>query len=512
MTKGEHIRLKNTMLVGNLISNFIGVGLVTFLLSRPASGLSPEAWEYLGRLGWIFDPVAFIFVIFLIWLYERPIRRFMNLQFSHMPSTPELERRARQKMLNEPYFLITMNLCLWLNAAIFYSTVLFIFGQGIHQISGGFLRSLFTGLITTIVAFFVLQYLKQKWLAPYFFPRGGLYRTPRTLRIRIGTRLVAMLCACNIVPFIGVLFMLHHIPRAGGDLSQILDRLNSTLTSDIFIFMGMGIWVTILVARNLTRPFQSIVDVLREVQHGNFDKKVQVTTNDEIGYTGDVINEMTAGLKERDFINEAFGKYVAKEVRDEILSGRIPLNGERAEATLLFSDLRNFTAYVEETSPEEVIMSMRAYFTKLQRAVRRHQGLVLQFVGYEIEAVFGVPLRYPDHSDKAVLAALEMRRSLEALNKDRAKKDMPPFRHGIGIHTGAVLAGNVGSEDRLSYNLIGDTVNVASRIQDLTKEFHCDILVSEETVKRLGSSYLMKKQLPHKVKGYSKPITVFKVL
>ena len=165
-----------------------------------------------------------------------------------------------------------------------------------------------------------------------------------------------------------------------------------------------------------------------------------------------------------------------------------------------------------ENVPEEVIKSMRAYFTAMQKAIRMHQGLVLQYVGDEIEAVFGVPLGYADHADKAVLAALEMRKRLEELNSRRKKEGKAPFRHGIGIHTGIVLAGNTGSQDRLSYALIGDTVNLASRIEQLTKAFRCDILVGEETVKRLELSFQMKAETPQKVKGYSRPLTVYRVL
>jgi class 3 adenylate cyclase len=155
---------------------------------------------------------------------------------------------------------------------------------------------------------------------------------------------------------------------------------------------------------------------------------------------------------------------------------------------------------------------MRTYFTAMEKAIRDHNGLVLQYVGDEIEAVFGVPLKDEGHEDRAIMAALEMRKSLEALNKERIKDGKKPFQHGIGIHTGSVLAGNTGSEDRLSYTLIGDTVNVASRIEGLTKELNCDLLVSEETVTRLKESFDMKKETPLKLKGYSKPVTPYRVL
>lgn len=217
--------------------------------------------------------------------------------------------------------------------------------------------------------------------------------------------------------------------------------------------------------------------------------------------------------EEKNFVKTLFGKYVTPEIRDQILNGSIPLDGERTEATVLFADLRNFTPYVEGSEPEEVIKSMRTYFIAMQRAVRKQQGLVLQYVGDEIEAAFGVPLSCHDHADRAILAALEMKSGLEELNKFRIKQGKECFRHGIGIHTGMVLAGNTGSEDQPSYALIGDTVNLASRIQGLTKEFGTEIILSESTRSKINettASALGLKKLPAtKVKGKSHSVDIF---
>jgi adenylate cyclase len=247
------------------------------------------------------------------------------------------------------------------------------------------------------------------------------------------------------------------------------------------------------------------------IGQGDFSHRVTIERNDEMGDLGSAFNRMAEGLTESKMIRETFGKYVTPEIRDEILSGRIPLNGERREATVLFADLRGFSSYVEENPPEEVIKSMKAYFTAMQKAIRQCDGLVLQYVGDEMEVVFGVPLRDVDHAEKAVTAAIDMRRLLESLNNERVNRGLMPFRHGIGIHTGLVLAGNTGSEDQLSYSLIGDTVILASRIQNLTKEFQCDILVSEETAKRLHGGFDLRKELPQMVRGHSKPIVVYRV-
>ena len=230
---------------------------------------------------------------------------------------------------------------------------------------------------------------------------------------------------------------------------------------------------------------------MKEIRHGRFDKKVRVTSNDEIGYTGDVINEMTEGLKERDFVKETFGKYVTEEIRDEILSGKMSLDGELKEVTVLFADLRNFT-------PME-----------MDEAIKQYHGLVLQYIGDEIEAVFGAPLFRKDHPVMAVKAAQEMRKRLLAVNQGLEKRGYPPLAHGIGIHTGEVLAANIGSPDRLSYALVGDTVNLASRLQGLNKEFGTEIIISATTRAGINGKFPLKELPAARVKGKSSTVQIF---
>ena len=213
--------------------------------------------------------------------------------------------------------------------------------------------------------------------------------------------------------------------------------------------------------------------------------------------------------REKRYVRDLFGKYVTPEIRDQILAGHIPLNGERTEATVLIADLGDFTPYVEESNPEEVVISLREYFTAMQKAVRRHEGLVLQYVGDEIEAAFGAPTPYADHANRAVQAALEMKKNLEQLNEARMRLGKWPFRHRIGIHTGEVLAGNTGSEDQPSYALIGDTVNIASRLQEFNKMTGTDIIFSAATREKIPGHIHVRKLEPARLKGISHPVEIF---
>ena len=225
------------------------------------------------------------------------------------------------------------------------------------------------------------------------------------------------------------------------------------------------------------------------VKKGDLTVQARVYGNDAVGFAGEVFNTMTRGLREQERIKDTFGRYVDARIRDEILAGKLTLDGELKQATILFADLRHFTPRVAVTPPMEMIYILNAYFNEMDRAVEKNHGLILQFIGDEVEAVFGAPVQQEGHERHAVDAALDMRRRLNGLNKRFAREGIAPLSHGIGIHTGTVLAAAVGSQVRSAYSLIGDTVNMASRIQSLTREVDTDILVSEAVQQKAGEHF-----------------------
>ncbi|MBW1792746.1 MAG: HAMP domain-containing protein, partial [Deltaproteobacteria bacterium] len=296
MTRSNVFRVKNAMLIANLIANMIGVSIVLFLTRGTALSQSLEIMELSRRIHMIWMPCAFLLPIVIVLFYESPIRRYLNLEYRQKPIPDEIIIQARRRLLNEPFFMIALDLSIWLAAAVLYPTIYWNYGFGMNVIHQAFFISLHTGLITTAVAFFVLEHVLQKRMVPHFFPDGGLYMTPKTLRIRISTRLAAFFFACNMVPFISFLNTVRGASYTNRDPAQVLEYLRSSISTNALLFMGVGIWLTFLVSTNLRRPLEEIVRVLREIRNGRFDKKVCVTSNDEIGYTGDVINEMTEGL------------------------------------------------------------------------------------------------------------------------------------------------------------------------------------------------------------------------
>ena len=523
----EEIRGFEEISLAGLYTRNLGANMLGFMIIVVLNLFTPLAFfrsfriflflEGYWKVFFLFFPLVFCLLILLQYRVQRPIEKAGVLMREGAGVPDDLAKKAQQRLLNLPFAVVGMNLATWIILPALVASSFYLFMEtSLKTCLFLYFRTLMIGLIASGLSFFLLEdYLRRRFI-PLFFPNGRLAAFPRTLKFPIRRKIGLLYRAGTLNPMIllvGTLFFVAW--EARGIPIQVED-----LVQDIFLFALVlcVIFVTIalrlnsLVQRSIQYPIGQILRVVEKVKRGDFTQRIRVLSNDEIGVLGDAGNAMIAGLAEREKIRDTFGKYVTPEIRDEILAGRIPLDGERRVATLLFSDLRGFTRYVEENAPEEVIRSMRAYFTAMQKAIRMHQGLVLQYVGDEIEAVFGVPLGYTGHADKAILAALEMRKSLQELNKRRMKEGKIPFSHGIGIHTGMVLAGNTGSEDRLSYALIGDTVNLASRIEQLTKALYCDILVSEETAKRLEMAFRMKAETPRMVKGYSKPITVYKIL
>jgi class 3 adenylate cyclase len=508
--------------VRNLGANLLGFTVIAILNSfTPLEFFRMQRAFIFTEGGWkqffFFYPLVLLLVGLLQYRSQNPVHRFFAFRSPDEPLDPVLEEKARRRTLNLPLIIALTNVAVYLFVpGCMVLSFYFLQGLPLKTCLFIYFRSIMIGLIAASFSFFLIEDYSRRTLVPILFPKGRLTATPGTLKIPIARRIRALYGAGTLNPMIllvgTLLFTALEAREAPVRIETFVrDILTFTLIL-CSVFVILAFRLNSLVQNSIKNPIGEMLKIIGNVKNGDFSQRIQVLSNDEIGTLGDAGNNMIAGLAEREQLRDTFGKYVTPQIRDEILSGRIPLHGERQIATLLFSDLRNFTSYVEANDPEEVIKSMREYFTAMQAAIKNYDGLVLQYVGDEIEAVFGVPLKIGDHADRAVQAALNMRSNLEELNAKRAQIGKPPFRHGIGIHTGPVLAGNTGSEDHLSYALIGDTVNLASRIEGLTKALHWDILISDEATGHLSGSFPLEKEGPQNVKGFSKPIIVHKIL
>jgi adenylate cyclase len=209
-----------------------------------------------------------------------------------------------------------------------------------------------------------------------------------------------------------------------------------------------------------------------------------------------------------------FGQYVSKDVYEQLVANPelARLGGQRREMTVLFSDIRGFTTVTERGQPEEIVGMLNEYFTRMVDIVFRHRGTVDKFVGDMVMALFGAPLDDPDHADHAVQAALEMIAELQQLNKGwKAQGRYAELDIGVGVNTGTMIAGNIGSSAIMSYTVIGDAVNLGSRLESLNKQYGTRIIVSDATRRRLKGRYLYRPLGEVVVKGKTEPVAIFEV-
>jgi len=512
--------LRGFYLVG-VMATVLGILVIFFLnMATPLNFFMERfrgrsAWDVVWRMIGV-TSMACILLLFVIRRLTNPISAYLRCLRNGTDAPANTLMAARRRLLNLPFIFIPVNVSIW----ILISSLIFFVSHflGLIVLRTAVVlavRASMVGLVASAVGFFGIESHARRSLVPALFPDGHLAQAKGVARISISRRIRMLYRMGSMVPMtilIVTLFTLQWQVDSSAVTAEAYGRgiIIFTLVLAGVFFVTTGI-VNRLVANSIVGPLNELLAVTPRIREGDFSVSIRVVGNDEIGVLGDAGNAMIKGLAEREMIRDTFGRYVTPEIRDEILAGRIPLEGERREATVLFADLRGFTTFVEGNRPEEVISTMRSYFTAMHRVIRRNRGLVLQFVGDEMEAVFGVPVHFEGHAEAAVQAALQMDQALEALNRERSAQGRAPLSHGIGIHSGMVLAGNTGSEEQPAYALIGDTVNVASRIQDLTKEADCAILASQETVKQLKSGYHMDEQPARLVKGYSRPIVAYRI-
>jgi adenylate cyclase len=274
----------------------------------------------------------------------------------------------------------------------------------------------------------------------------------------------------------------------------------------IALLVGVGL------AGGISGPVRMLVTGMHEVLRGNLRYRSRIERQDEIGFLARSFNEMVDGLEEREHIKDTFGRFVSRDVAEAVLAGRVPLEGEKREVSILFQDIRGFTALSEKLDPATLLNVLNRFFTEVVAAVEAEGGVVKQFTGDGVMALFGAPQARVDHAPRSVRAALGIVARLERLNVLLEEKGFPPLAIGIGIHTGEVVAGLIGPDERVEYGVVGEPVNLAARVESLTKDVATTILVSGEIATRLGAEFQLGRTEWLPVKGKTEPVQVVEIL
>jgi adenylate cyclase len=264
-------------------------------------------------------------------------------------------------------------------------------------------------------------------------------------------------------------------------------------------------------SKNIGKALVSLHKTVLGIGQGDLDTKADLHTHDEFEDLANEINNMAEGLKERERLKLNFVRYVSQHVMEKILSSEAiaKLEGERRKITVLFSDIRGFTMIAEHLPPEEVVALLNEYFTAMIDIIFKHHGTLDKFIGDGIMVEFGAPLDDALQERNAVDTAIAMQQEMKKLKVVWEKRGKPPLKIGIGIHTGQAVVGNIGSDVRMEYTAVGDTVNVAARLEQMTKVIDQPILISETTYMAVKEHFKFKNLGSKVLPGREEPIVIY---
>ena len=294
-------------------------------------------------------------------------------------------------------------------------------------------------------------------------------------------------------------------------IAQAVARARTHALVITVALLAVGIGGAIGLAAALARPIVRLTQGTRAIADGDFSVALPVTSSDELGALTAAFNDMAHSLGEKEMIKRAFSRYVAREVVEEILKDprQIALTGARREVTVLFCDIRGFTATAESLPPEEVVELLNAFYDLMIETTFKHDGTLDKFLGDGVMAVFGAPLYRADHALMAARTALAMQAGIRELSARRVLAGKSPLNVGIGLNAGEVIAGTVGTDVRMEYTVVGDCVNLAARLQSRARPGQ--ILVTAETYARLNGGVHGRPLGPVCVKGKDEAIEVWEL-
>jgi class 3 adenylate cyclase len=313
--------------------------------------------------------------------------------------------------------------------------------------------------------------------------------------VPLSTRLLVALPLINLVTGLVVAAL---TSDGGGGANLGVDVLIVLLVATT-----ISLELTLLLSKSILRPLEDLERAVERIRSGHYDVSVPVTTGDELGDLAASFNQMVEGLAERERIREAFGTYLDEEIAEYILSEGFSEEGVEVEVSVLFCDVRDFTAFASGATPQEVVTALNRLFEVIVPIVARHGGHVDKFEGDGLLAVFGAPEAFPDHADRAVSAACE----IGAAINDRAEAG--ELRIGVGVNTGTVIAGAIGGAGRLNFSVIGGAVNVAARVEARTRETDDTILITGETWTRLSHKFEVESRGKAELRGVSEPVSLY---
>lgn len=449
-----------------------------------------------------------------IWIVRSLKQPCVQIQNGEPPRAEKL-LKARQRVINLPWWGTAIAGGIWLLCIPVFLLALWLAPGELNPriLSDLPISFIIAALIAVTHGFFTIELLSQRLLYPILFQDARPAEIPGAFPLTLRSRGV-MLAFCGGVCPIASLLLLALAPHSGGGGNAPFAIAVGGLG---IAFSMSSAWMH---GQLVVEPIKELQQVATAVANGNLNLRVGLLRADEFGPLIDEFNHMIAELREKQRLQEMFGRHVGEQAALQILRRDPNLKGTEQELTVLFADLRNFTRRCASAHPQQIVTLLNIFLSEMVEIVeQRHGGMVNKFLGDGFMALFGVvdpDTDLPDspcyHATQAVTAAQDMLKSLQKINHYLESEGQLPLAMGIGIHTGIAVVGSIGSNRRLEYTAIGDTVNVAARVESLTKVMGEPLLFTGATQKALSDPFPTEPLPPQWVKGQPRPLNIYRLM
>lgn len=414
---------------------------------------------------------------------------------------------VRRRLVHLPWFGAAISGSAWFLTAVAFLVSLTFGGRPISNqllwhlpISFGI-----SGFIATTQSFFLIEWASQWGLFPLFFRDVRPDRLERIHPISLRTRGYMWAVSASICP-IGSLLLLLFAPPSPGSNPQLFGIFVAVIGIAFALFSA---W---LIGRSVAKPVNELRAAAQAVTQGQLDLQVPLRRADEFGALIGEFNRMVAELREKERLRQTFGAHVGRRAAEEILTRDPGLGGTEQEITVMFVDIRSFTARAAGLSPTETVALLNEFLRVMVQTIEvEHGGMINKFLGDGFMALFGIGGGNQNHANDAFAAGRAIQKTLADLNTQRSARGEDPIQIAIGINTGPAIVGSIGSPDRMEFTVIGNAVNIASRLEGLAKLLNLELLISKATRDALPEVIALLELPAQPVKGVDQPVAIYTI-
>ncbi|WP_246109878.1 adenylate/guanylate cyclase domain-containing protein [Roseimaritima multifibrata] len=478
------------------------------LLSAQQMARFESCWQWFNMV--IYPLAVILFLIPIIQL--RPIHRDL---IDGRSVSEDVLKTSQRKVVNLPWWFLAVASVGWLICIPVFPLALASLDEPLSSNVVVHLTTSFliASLIAVTHSFFAVELVIQQTLFPVFFQTGTPANVPGTAPMTISQRGLMWSASAVVSPVLSLVLLIL-VPDATESAPAF-----ALVVAAVAVSFGMA--TSLLLGRLVATPVLELKRASLAVAEGDFSAQIKTLRADEFGMLINQFNSMITGLAERERLQATFGRHVGREAAKQILAAQDGVDYKSASGTLggtkqlisvMFADVRNFTAQSADAPVDDVIAGLNLMFGEAVKIVEKHDGMINKFLGDGFMAIFGsggVPSSDRQHADAAVEAGCELLARIDALKEDFEKLGWSQMKIGVGINTGIAMVGSIGAPERHEYTAMGDTVNVAARVEALTKSTGYDLLITGTTYDALSTAKNFVELPRQNVKGKSTSLQIY---